>query len=148
MNRLKSYVRRTMLSAARDYAYPAKRRTKESTRLAFIDAMRGTDTGWWHDLIYTAPMLDMARRYRSDIATALDDYRDETGESYFYLERHTSEAVTAEQILSALMRRKALTWQDYSSGPLLDECNAALIGLRFAVEWYANDIAHQYCDDL
>jgi hypothetical protein len=62
MNRLKSYVRRTILQSAREYAPSATRRTQESTKSAFIDAMRGTDTGWCNDLIYTSDALDMFNR--------------------------------------------------------------------------------------
>ena len=79
-NRLKSYVRRTILAAAKEYAYPKARRTPESTRSALMDAMRGTDTGWWSDLIYTAPTLEMAHKHRADIADALAEYRDAAGE--------------------------------------------------------------------
>lgn len=82
-NRLKAYVRRTMLAAARDYA-DGKRRTAKSTRDAFADATRGTDTGWWNDLIYTRPMLDMAHRYRADICKAFMEYSDATGEALPY----------------------------------------------------------------
>ena len=144
-NSLKAYVRRTILESAREGAWPAKRRTAESTRAAFKDAMRGTDTGWWSDLIYTAPMLEMARRYRSDIAAALAEYRDATGESYTFREGHGEPDITAEEILSALMRRKAWTLAEYHDRP---EPGAALLGLRFAVEWYAGELANEYCPDL
>ncbi len=148
-NRLKAYVRRTILGAAKGYAYPKQRRTGDSTRAACLDAMNGTDTGWWTDLIYTAPMLDMARKYRADIATALSEYREATGESFVYRERngHEPEA-TAEEILSALVRRKPLTWKDYSTETHLTECNAALTGLRFAVEWYAGEVARELAPEL
>lgn len=143
-NRLKAYVRRTILEAAREYSYPAKRRNAEGTRSAFMDAMRGTDTGWWSDLIYTAPMLAMAHKYRNDIAAALAEYRDATGESFTY--RRFGEAdIPAEAILSALLRRNAWTMGDYGERA---EPEAALIGLRFAVEWYAGEIAREYCSDL
>lgn len=140
-NRLKAYVRRTMLAAARDYA-PGNRRTAESTRAAFQDAMRGTDTGWWHDLIYTAPMLAMAHKYRRDIATALDEYRDATGESYTY------RAIHAAQIAGALLRGP-YSFDDYRHEA--DDCGIradyVLIGLRFAVEWYAGEIASELCPE-
>ena len=147
MNRLKSYVRRTILSAATEYAYPAKRRTAESTESAFRDAMNGTDTGWWTDLIYTAPMLAMAHKYRADIATALEEYRDACGESYVY-RQHGAPSIPAEVILAGLMRRKPWTFEQYRQereGRLAD---AALVGLRFAVEWYAGELAREYCPNL
>lgn len=144
MNALKSYCRRTILAAARDYAQGA-RRTPDSTKSAFMDAMRGTDTGWWTDLIYTAPMLDLAHRYRNDIAAALAEYRDATGESYVYRPGHGEPDITAEQIMVGLMRRRAWTFEEYKSSALAD---AALLGLRFAVEWYAGELANEYCPDL
>ena len=136
-NRLKAYVRRTILTSATEGAWPKKRRTEESTRCAFMDAMRGTDTGWWSDLIYTAPMLDMAHRYRNDIAAALSEYRDATGESYIYRERYSGDGPdrTAEDILLALMRRKAWTFEEYQNAESPSAPIAALLGLRFAVEW-------------
>ena len=72
-NRLKAYTRRTILTAAKEYAYPKARRTPESTRSALQDATRGTDTGWWSDLIYTAPMLEMAHKYRPRVADELHE---------------------------------------------------------------------------
>lgn len=146
-NRLKAYTRRTMLAAARDYA-PGNRRTPDSTRAAFSDALRGTDSGWWSDLIYTAPMLQMARRYRSDIAAALAEYRDETGESYTYRERSSGMEINAESILAALMHPRAFTLSDYQSEREGGPADAALLGLRFAVEWYAGQIASELCPDL
>lgn len=144
-NALKSYVRRTMLNSAKEYAYPKTRRTAESTRSAFIDAMRGTDTGWWHDLIYTAPMLDMAHRYRQDIAAALTEYRDATGESFVYRPGYGEPEIAGEEILSALMRRRPWNMADMQEQ---SEPGAALTGLRFAVEWYAGELAREYCPDL
>lgn len=144
-NNLKSYVRRTILESARDYAN-GKRRTAESTRSAFTDAMRGTDTGWWSDLIYTAPMLEMAHRYRRDIATALQEYRDATGESFVCRRPYGNPDTTAEEILQALMRRKAWTFEEYQDCHV--PADAALTGLRFAVEWYAGELAREYCPVL
>lgn len=144
-NALKSYVRRTMLKSATEYAYPKTRRTAESTRSAFIDAMRGTDTGWWHDLIYTAPMLEMAHRYRQDIAAALTEYRDATGESFVYRPGYGEPEIVGEEILSALMRRRPWNMADMQER---SEPGAALTGLRFAVEWYAGELAREYCPDL
>ncbi|MBL9070226.1 MAG: hypothetical protein JNM03_09570 [Sphingopyxis sp.] len=149
-NRLKAYVRRTILDSAKEGAWPKRRRTEESTRIAFMDAMRGTDTGWWSDLIYTADMLEMSHRYRNDIAAALSEYRDASGESYTYRERYSGDGPdrTAEDILSALMRRKAWTYAEYQDAEAPSAPVSALIGLRFAVEWYAGELAREYCPDL
>lgn len=144
-NRLKAYVRRTILSSATEAAWPAKRRNAETTRSAFIDAMRGTDTGWWTDLIYTAPMLEMAHKYRNDIATALEEYEDATGEEYTYRQRYSGDHpdVHASRILSALLRRKAWTFEQYKECAEGEGPEAALIGLRFAVEWFAGEVARE-----
>ena len=62
----------------------------ESTRSAFIDAMRGTRTGWWNDLIYTAPHAGMAHRYPMDIAAALINHSDDTGETFAAMAKPTT----------------------------------------------------------
>jgi hypothetical protein len=107
--------------------------------------MRGTDTGWWNDLIYTAPMLEMAHRYRMDIAEVLAEYRDATGESYVYRPGYGEPEVPSESILAAFIRRKPWSMSDYIERT---EPGAALVGLRFAVEWYAGEVAREYCPDL
>lgn len=140
-NRLKAYVRRTMLAAARDYA-PGNRRTPESTKSAFQDAMRGTDTGWWADLIYTAPMLGMAHRYRRDIAAALAEYQDATGEAYT-----ARDGGTAATIACALLSGP-FSFEQYSNEDEGGPADLSLLGLRFAVEWYAGEIASELCPDL
>lgn len=140
-NRLKAYVRRTMLAAARDYA-TGNRRTAESTKAAFQDAMRGTDTGWWNDLIYTAPMLQLAHRYRRDIATALAEYRDATGEPY-----HRYNGESADAIAFALLRGP-YSFEFYRNESEGGPADLSLLGLRFAVEWYAGEVAREYCPDL
>lgn len=148
-NRLKSYVRRELLEQARQYAFPKSRRTLDSTKAACNDAMRGTDTGWWNDLIYTAPMLAMAHKYRRDIATALDEYRDATGERFAYRDRDNDCDIDAGMIGGALLRGP-YSFDDYRHET--DDCGVradyVLIGLRFAVEWYAGEIAQELCPDL
>jgi hypothetical protein len=148
MKRITAYCRRTVLTAAREYARPAKRRTPESTKAAFRDAMNGTDTGWWCDLIYTAPMLDMASRYRGDIASAVRDYLSETGEA---LGNHCDrdKELTWADILAST--RKRATWADYQGENGRDretDAMALLFGLRFAVEYCTGNLAREYCPDL
>ena len=149
MNRLKSYVRRTILASAREYSYPSKRRTAEGTESAFRDAMRGTDTGWWSDLIYTAPMLEMAHRYRRDIATALEEYRDATGEAYVWRDPNHGQDVDASRILSSLMTNRPWTFAEYQQPTTAGyAAEASLHGLRFAVEWYAGELARDFAPNL
>lgn len=148
MQRLTAYCRRTVLAAAREYARPAKRRTPESTEFAFRDAMRGTDTGWWNDLIYTAPMIDMANRYRGDIAAAVRDYLSETGEKLASTCDRDGELTWAD-VLAATGRRA--TWDDYRGENGRDKETAAMAlhwGLRFAVEYITGRLASEYAPDL
>lgn len=147
-NRLRAYVRRTILASAREYAHPAARRTKESTKNAFQDAMQGTDTGWWNDLIYTAPMLKMASRYRGDIAQAVTDYLSETGGALSDNADRDGEFTFADVIAST---RRGWTWEEYCGDRGRDKQTSAMAqlwGLRFAVEWHAGELAREYCPDL
>lgn len=149
MNKLKSYVRRTILASATEGAWPKKRRTAESTKAAFMDAMRGTDTGWWTDLIYTAPMLEMAHRYRREIGAALVAYREEVGEPYVYRPHDGGDEIDDGRILSGLLSRRPYTLAEYhTETPAGRAAEGALLGLRFAVEWYAGELAREYCPDL
>jgi hypothetical protein len=141
-NRLKSYMKKTILASATEGAYPAKRRTKESTYSAFRDASQGTDTGWWNDLIYTVDVIDMFNKYRSDVAEAIKDYLDNTGQS-------ASEPVTprdpttfADMLVACTGR---VTWADYNNGDnprKQDRAIAGSIAIRFAIEYLISDVAY------
>lgn len=149
-NRLRAYVRRTILAAAREYAGGKRDKAvrEDALRAALIDAMRGTETGWWEDLIYTSPMLAMAHRFRRDIAAALDAYREEAGEPYVYRPHGAlDKRVTADQIAAALLRG-AYTFDDYRREQDGGPAGASLVGLRFAVEWYAHEVARELAPDL
>jgi hypothetical protein len=148
MNRLKSYVRRTVLQSAREYSYPAKRRTVQGTTSALIDASRGTDTGWWTDLIYTVDVLRLAHQYRKDIATALEEYRDAVGEDYVFISNGGGQEVTTGRILSALLHGKPYTLEEYRDGREGFGPDAAAIGIRFAIEWYVSRVAGDLGVDL
>lgn len=141
-NRLKAYVRRTIINSAREYAYPKSRRTAESTRAACIDAMRGTDTGWWHDMIYTSDIHAMARRYSYDIIKALNEYQDETGETYIYRPGYGEPDRSASDIAFGVA---CLKLSKKPSDQALDD---ASLGIRFAVEWYAGQVAQSLCPDI
>lgn len=146
-NNLKAYVRRTMFEAARDYSSNG-RRTAESTKAAFTDAIRGTDSGWWNDLIYTVPMLAMAHRYRRDIATALDEYQDATGEPYTYRGHMTNEVEASAGSIATALLRGPYSFESYKDEGDGGPADLSLLGLRFAVEWYAGEIAREICPDL
>jgi hypothetical protein len=149
MNELREYVRDYILDHARAYA-GGDDRTPESTESAFRDALQGTDSGWWHQLIYTADVLDLSHRYRRDIAQALAEYRDETGESYVYRDRWHGPAdeTTAEDILEALLSGPFSFDEYHGESARGRMAEAACLGLRFAVEWYAGEVAREYCPDL
>lgn len=154
--RLKAYCRRVILEAARDYTSNGKRRINESTRAAFMDAMRGTDSGWWNDLIYTSEMLTMHSYYRKDIQKAVREFLWETGidagERCDPNGRPTfddgSYLTYADLIASC---SQGWTWDDYQGdngrGNEKD-AEAALFALRLAVEYLAGELAREYCPDL
>jgi len=143
MNKLKAYCRRVILTAAREYA-GGKRRTPESTAAAFRDAMRGTDTGWWNDLIYTTDMLELANRYRHDIREAVLAYLDECGEGDVPLDLHRR-GVSWRHIIAATADR--YTFADYTgdNGELRAlRAAAALHGLRTAVDYLTIELAAEH----
>lgn len=141
MQRLKAYIRRTVLASATEYAYPRKRRTAESTAAAFRDYANGTDTGIWSDLIYTRDVLDLFNRYRGDVRAAMLDYLSETGAAMGdKLDRNGE--YTAADIIAATGRRQ--TWADYCGergDARAKEAEAAAFGIRFAVEYLLSDVA-------
>jgi hypothetical protein len=142
MQRLKAYIRRTVLTSATEGAYPKKRHTKESTHTAFLDASRGTDTGWWNDLIYTRDVLDLFNRYRSDVAATVRDYCSEVGLGLGApVDSRESYGLTFADYLAACSRRQ--TWDDYTSDNELraKEADAATRAIRFAVEYLTHDVA-------
>lgn len=152
MNRLKAYCCNYILKKARDYA-TGKRRTKESTRAAFMDATHGTDTGWWTDLIYTDGMLRMAHRYRNDIAQAVREFCSETGAPLGQDCESKIDAPSGHAPLTYADLLAATSWK-YTFEQYCDEsatgrqADAKLFGLRFAVEWYTGELARDYCPEL
>lgn len=147
--RLKAYVRKTILASATEGAWPKKRRTPESTKSAFIDAMRGTDTGWWCDLIYNNSVLVMFNRYRSDIAAAIREYVSECGMGLGDKVLLGDSDITWADLLAATARRQP--WEAFSGDmgeARQEECEAAMLAIRFAVEYLAGEVAREYCPDL
>jgi hypothetical protein len=136
--RLKAYIRRTILAAAREYAHPAKRRTKDSTVSAFRDYAHGTDTGCWNDLIYTVDVLNMFNRYRSDVASAIADYLSETGESADSKVVRNDD-VTYADMLIACAKRKRMTFEMYSNND--KDAYSAQLAIRFACEYLLSEVA-------
>ena len=149
-NRLRAYVRRTMLTAAREYAgWDAKRRTPESTKSACQDYTRGTDTGTWSDLIYTRDVVRMFNTYRADVRSAILDFLSETGVPVSNDVRRDDSATFAD-MLSVTGSR--VVWSDRESDWTLDDsperADVACLAIRFAVEWYADEVARDLCPDL
>lgn len=141
MQRLKAYIRRTVLASATEYAYPRKRRTAESTAAAFRDYAHGTETGTWSDLIYTRDVLNLFNRYRGDVRAAVLDYLDNVGEGQS-LKMDRDGNYTAADIVAATGRRQ--TWADYCGergDARAKEAEAAAFGIRFACEYLLSDVA-------
>ena len=159
MNRLKAYCRRTVLESARNSYSQTGRRTKQGTCLAFADAMRGTDSGWWGDLIYTSPMLDMAHHYRRDISNAIREFLSETGArlgdvcesggalTWADLLDATARRVTHDQLHQSRNVTAHEAYLDYGFDPETVG-DAKLFGLRFAVGYLTGDLAREYCPEL
>ena len=96
--------------------------------------MRGTDTGWWNDLIYTAPMLEMAHRYRMDIAAALMAYSDDTGETFATMAKPYNADFEWHHVYAALTYEPKGLFDNCDTDPLIGKIfEAKLFGLRFAV---------------
>lgn len=149
MKRLKAYIRRTVLASATEYAYPAKRRTMESTKSAFIDASNGTDTGWWNDLIYTKDVIAMFNRYRGDCAAAIADYLDATGQNVG--DTVTRDDKTTFSAMLVACAGKPITWDDYTAednSKRQDNAMAGTLAIRFAVEYLISDVAQECGIDL
>lgn len=146
-NRLRAYVRRTLLTSARDYS-GGRRRTTESTASACRDAMNGTDTGWWRDLIYTADILDRFNRNRAEVAAVIREFLSETGSAMGDPAQRGHDALTYADLIAATGRRH--TFEDYKSNDTARarDAEAAVFALQFAVEFLAGETARELCPDL
>jgi hypothetical protein len=142
-NRLKAYIKRTVLASAKEYAYPAKRRTKESTYSAFRDYANGTDTGCWHDLIYTVDVFNMFNRYRSDVAAAIEDFVSECGCNLGDYADRNREYTYAAMLVACSKRR---TIEQYHNDD--KHADAAQFAIRFACEYLLSDVARDCGVDL
>jgi hypothetical protein len=146
-NRLRSYVRRELIAKAREYSYPAKRRTPEGTRSACMDASRGTDTGWWSDLIYNDDVVALFNRYRGDAAVAIRDYLSETSASADQPMGRDGETIRYVDALAACANRVAAgDWRVADERGL--HADAAMMAIRFAVEFMVGEVARDLCPDL
>jgi hypothetical protein len=141
-NRLKAYVKRIILASATEGAYPAKRRTAESTLSAFRDASHGTDSGWWSDLIYTTDVLKMFNRYRSEcaeiITADLADYGLKMGD---LVNARQDGDLTYADLIVACASRKPMTWEMYCDND--DKAYAATFSIRYAVESLVHVVASE-----
>ncbi len=148
MSKLRAYVRRTLLNSARNYEGSGKRRTKQSTYDACRDALNGTDTGWWSDLIYTADILAMFNRNRSEVAAVIRHYLSETGCAMGDPAQHGPEACTYADLIAATGRRQTFDHYRSDDADRAREADAAVFALRFAVEFLAGEIARDLCPEL
>jgi hypothetical protein len=89
-------------------------------------------------------MLEMAHRYRADIISAVREYLNEVG-SGMGEPCERDGAMCWGDVVAATAERYSFEQYRHSDeiGP-----EAKLFGLRFAVEWYAGELAREYCPDL
>jgi hypothetical protein len=154
MNKLKAYVKRTILASAKEQTawtrgvrkangarmYTPSEARAEGLRITFTDATRGVNTGWWAGLIYTADVYRMADANRKAIAEALEAYRSEVGDCYT---APNSDGRDEEAVLQACIN--APTFAYWAAHTDQYECRTAALmhGLKFAVEWYAHELASE-----
>lgn len=69
MNTLQLYVSETVQAATEDDY-------EGDSLAACTDATRGTDTGWWNDLIYDGDVLDMFTTHLEAVRMWLDEMAD------------------------------------------------------------------------
>ena len=72
MNDLQTYVRDTINEALASY---------DDIEAVIADASRGTNSGWWNDLIYYDDIIDKFQDFKFGIKIALQDYAEATGET-------------------------------------------------------------------
>ena len=142
MERLRAYVRRTILAAAPDYLESGKAFRGEARKAAIRGAFRdatygGTVSGWWHDLIYNVDVLRLANYYRRDIASAVRDYCSECGINFGEFADSDQEFTWADVLISTSQRYTMSDYDGSNGGANETECMALMWGLRFAVEYIA-----------
>lgn len=128
MNILETYVKETLENHLADY--------DGNMEDVIGDAMRGTNTGWWNDLIYTADILSLFPGFKKGIAKALASYADATGESILDTV-HIHNDFTAEDALLALLS----TQQEIKENDTLTQAACWLVS--FGVEWSTHEYASQ-----
>jgi hypothetical protein len=154
MNKLKAYVKRTILASAKEQTactrgvrkanggrmYTPSEARAEGLRIAFTDATRGVNTGWWADLIYTADVYRMADANRKAIADALEAYRSEAGDGYT---APNSDGRDEEAILQACINAPTFAYWAAHTDQYECRTEALMHGLKFAVKWYAQELASE-----
>ena len=128
MNELKAYVRDTIDEALTHYDGEIEN--------VVTDAMQGTSTGWWNDLIYTADILSLFPGFKKGIVRALAEYADATNESAIDTV-HIHHDFTAEDVMLALVS----TPDEVKESDTLTR--AACWIVSFGVEWETNQYANQ-----
>ena len=125
---LETYVRDTINEALEDYDGKIEH--------VLTDAMQGTNTGWWNDLIYTADILSLFPRFKKGIAKALAEYANASGESALDIV-HVHSDFTAEDAMLALVA----TPDEVEENDTLTRAACWLVS--FGVEWTAHEYAIQ-----
>jgi len=128
MNNLETYVKETLENHLSDY--------DGKMEDVICDAARGTSTGWWNDLIYTADILSLFPSFKKGIAKALASYADQTGESALDTV-HIHNEFTAEHAMLSMVS----TPDEIKENDTLT--NAACWLVSFGVEWSTHEYASQ-----
>ena len=128
MNNLETYVKETLENHLADYDGKMEN--------VIGDAMRGTNTGWWNDLIYTADVLSLFPGFKRGIAKALASYSEAIGESILDTV-HIHNDFTAEDVMLALVS----TQDEIKENDTLTRAACWLVS--FGVEWSTHEYASQ-----
>ena len=84
MNELKAYVKSTINEALANY---------DDINAVIADALHGTNSGWWSDLIYYDDIIYKFQDFKYGIKIALQDYAEATGETTLNNDFTTEEIV-------------------------------------------------------
>lgn len=140
---LDAYVRSTIIDSARqevgDWSKATGARKSAALKSAAADAARGSDTGWWSDLIYNRDVYALADRHRVEIVRGVMAYVEATTVD-------TAGSFRVNEILAActLAPRLAAWEAEREEDVTAQESTyraAFMYGLRLAVDMHAANFA-------
>jgi len=123
MNELKAYVKSTINEALTHY---------DDIDAVIADALEGTNSGWWGDLIYYDDIINKFQDFKYGIKEAMKSYAEATGETTLNNDFTTDEIVrtffaTTDELKQDDTLKRAASWL-----------------VSFGVEWET----HQFANDL